>query len=66
MDAFDILRTVLRAMLIDRQRLVLENLALRQQLAVLRWSVTLPRLEDKDRIFWIGLMRLLDTCVRCS
>jgi transposase InsO family protein len=61
MDAFDILSSVLRAMPLDRQRLALENLALRQQVAVLRRGVTRPRLEDKDRIFWIGLMRMLDT-----
>jgi putative transposase len=61
MDAFNILAMVLRAVLIDRQRLVLENLALRQQVAVLRRGVTRPKLEDKDRIFWIGLTRMLDT-----
>jgi transposase InsO family protein len=61
MDAFDMLASVLRAVVIDRQRLVLENLALRQQVAVLRRGVTRPKLEDKDPVFWIGLMRLLDT-----
>jgi transposase InsO family protein len=65
MDAFDMLATVMRALLLDRQRLVLENLALRQQVAVLRRGVTRPKLEDKDRIFWIGLMRLLDTWREC-
>jgi hypothetical protein len=34
MDAFDILASLLRAVVLDRQRLVLENLALRQQVAV--------------------------------
>jgi hypothetical protein len=32
---------------------VLENLALRQQLAVLRRTVTPPPLRDRDRLFWI-------------
>ena len=41
MDAFDIVVTVLRAILRDRQRLVLENLALRQRVGFLRrrWSL---------------------------
>ncbi len=52
---------LLRAAFQDRQRLLLENLALRQQVAVLRRGVRRPKLEDKDRIFWIGLMRLLGT-----
>jgi hypothetical protein len=61
MDAFHILASVLRALLLDRQRLILENLALRQQVAVLRRGVKRPKLEDRDRIFWIGLMRMLDS-----
>jgi transposase InsO family protein len=61
MDAYHILASVARALLCDRQRLILENLALRQQVPVLRRGVARPKLEDKDRIFWIGLMRMLDT-----
>jgi len=61
MDAFPILLSVLRAALADRQLLALENLALRQQVGVLRRGVKRPRLEDQDRIFWIWLMRMLDT-----
>jgi len=60
MDAFDILASVTRALFLDRQRLIPENLALRQQVAVLRRGVMRPKLEDQDRIFWIGLMRMLD------
>ncbi|MDA2935322.1 hypothetical protein MYX82_13415 [Acidobacteria bacterium AH-259-D05] len=41
----------------DRRELVLENLALRQQLSVLRRSVKKPRLRKADRVFWIGLSR---------
>lgn len=44
-----------------RQRLVLENLALRQQVAVLRCGVKRPQLHDRDRIFWSTMLRLLDT-----
>jgi putative transposase len=61
MDAFDRLGSVLRAVVLDRQRLILENLALRQQVAVLRRGIKRPKLEDRDRLFWIGLMRKLDT-----
>ncbi len=35
--------------------LVLENLALRQQLNALRRTVTRPKLRTRDRLFWIVL-----------
>ena len=38
--------------------LALENLALRQQLAVLHRSVKRPRLTDVDRGFWVLLRRI--------
>src|ERR1700730_5745641 len=37
--------------------IVLENLALRQQLAVLTRTVKRPRLRAKDRLFWILLAK---------
>ena len=37
----------------SRQALVLENLALRQQLAILKRSVGRPRLSPMDRLFWV-------------
>jgi putative transposase len=40
-----------------RASLVLENLALRQQLAVLRRTVARPRLRPVDRAFWAVLSR---------
>lgn len=43
--------------LATRQRLVLENLALRQQLAVLQRDSKRPRLNKADRVFWITLSR---------
>ena len=49
---------LLRAALADRQRLLLENAALRHQVAVLKRSVSRPRLDDSDRLFWIALRRL--------
>ena len=41
-----------------RRELALENVALRQQLAVLRRSVKRPRLSNVDREFWV-LLRVL-------
>jgi hypothetical protein len=55
----------LRAALADRRRLLLENAALRQQLAVLRRSVRRPRIEDSDRIFWILLRRRFKEWRKC-
>ena len=46
-----------RGILRRRATLGLENLALRQQLAVLRGSVKRPRLRPQDRIFWVLLKR---------
>jgi putative transposase len=55
-----VLRFVLiaiRAALLSHADLALENLALRQQLAVLRRSVTRPKIKQRDRAFWIALYR---------
>src|SRR5213594_2958055 len=38
--------------------LALENLALRQQLAVYKRTVTRPPLRRTDRLFWVGLARV--------
>jgi putative transposase len=40
------------------RQLALENLALRQQLAVYRRTVARPRLRRGDRLFWIWLSRM--------
>src|SRR6266699_3894180 len=58
-----ILRIILllfRALFRDRSRLALENLALRQQLAVLRHQSPRPRLRRADRVFWVNLARVWD------
>ena len=39
-------------------QLALENLALRQQLAVYRRTVSRPRLCTMDRLWWVGLARV--------
>ncbi len=46
---------VLLAALQGRTVLAFENLALRQQLAVLRRSVKRPKIAPRDRAFWIAL-----------
>ena len=52
-----LLRTLLSA-LATRQTLVLENLALRQQLAVLQRNSKRSRLRKADRVFWVSLPRI--------
>ena len=44
-----------RALLRTREELVIENLALRQQVAVLKKERPRPVLDDADRAFWIAL-----------
>jgi hypothetical protein len=44
----------------NRRDLALENLALRQQVAILRRQVRRPTLTLADRLFWVGLMRTWD------
>ncbi len=39
------------------QQVVLENAALRQQLAILKRNSRRPRLRRRDRLFWILLMK---------
>jgi hypothetical protein len=40
------------------RQLALENLALRQQIAVYKRTASRPRLRTTDRLFWAGLARL--------
>ncbi len=49
---------LLRALFRSRDELVLENLALRHRLTVLRRSVKRPRLRQSDRLFWISLSEI--------
>ena len=48
----------LPTMLASRADLLVENLALRQQLAVLKRSVKRPKLRKRDRVFWVWLSTL--------
>ena len=58
MLAFHVLFGLLRLFFANKAALVAENLALRQQLTVLRRSVKRPRIKRRDRVFWAWLSRL--------
>jgi putative transposase len=49
---------LLRATLVTRGSLALENLALRQQLATYARRQKRPRLKPGDRAFWVALSRV--------
>jgi putative transposase len=49
---------LLRCLTVPRMVLAAENLALRQQLAVLNQSVKRPQLRKRDRFFWVVLSKL--------
>jgi hypothetical protein len=55
-----ILFGTLRSAVRTHRELALENLALRQQLAVWKARQPRPRLTDMDRIFWVLLSRAMD------
>jgi transposase InsO family protein len=63
------LRTIvvllLRAAFLGRHALILENLALRQQLAVLKRKSPHPRTVEADRRFWVWLRALHDGWREC-
>ena len=48
---------VLRAACKSRDELVLENLALRQQVTALKLGRHRPKLHDADRAFWVALRK---------
>jgi hypothetical protein len=47
-----------RGVLAGRARLAAENLALRQQVAILKHATPRPKLRPGDRVFWVWLSRL--------
>ncbi len=57
MGWIQIIVVFLRSLLRDRGELAAENLALRQQLAILEQRSKRPRLRRRDRIFWAWLSR---------
>jgi transposase InsO family protein len=58
MGSVQLIFVFLRALLRSQGELAAENLALRQQLAVLKERRKRPRLRKRDRIFWVWLSRL--------
>ena len=54
-----VLKTVC-ALLKSHRQLALENLALRQQLAILKPSVKRPRVSAIDRLFWVLFAKYVD------
>jgi len=47
-----------RCLLVGRSSLILENLALRHQLAVQERTIKRPKLKSKDRVFWAWLSQI--------
>jgi len=62
----EIVLGTIRAATRCQRELALENLALRQQLAVLKYQHPRPTLTDTDRRFWVLLSRIwnLGACLR--
>jgi len=58
MSVFHMIVVWLRGLLRDQASLATENLALRQQLAVLTERKRRPRLGWRDRVLWVWLSRL--------
>jgi putative transposase len=58
MEAMKVVFLFLRSLLVSRAALSAENLALRQQLAILKPRTKRPKLRRRDRLFWVWLSRL--------
>jgi len=54
----NVIRVILRLLFFNRAHLAAENVALRQQPALLNRPGKRPRLRQSDRIFWVWLSRL--------
>jgi len=53
-----VLFLLFRGLFVSRSNLVLENLALRQQLTVQQRTIKHPKLKRKDRLFWAWLSHI--------
>ena len=60
MSILRIILLLFRALFRNRSQLALENLALRQQLAILRRKVVRPRVRHAERALWVILARVWD------
>jgi putative transposase len=59
MPTLTTLLLMLRVLVLDRRRLLLENLALRQPVVVLKRRVGRPHRRDSARVFWILMRKAL-------
>ena len=50
--------TFVGAFFVHRANLAMENLARRQQLAILNRKAARPRLRNRDRLFWVAVSKL--------
>ena len=57
MSVFHSIWLLIRALFRNRAQLAVENLALRQQLAILKEKTKRPKLRPRDRVFWVWLSR---------
>lgn len=59
MSICEVLFLLFRGLFVNRSDLILEDLALRQQLVVQQWIVKRPGLKSKDRVFlaWLSQIR---------
>ena len=58
MGCIQLIFIFVRSFVRNQAELAAENLALRQQLAVLEHKFKRPRLRKRDRIFWVWLSQL--------
>ena len=58
MGSIQLIFIFLRSVLRNQAELAAENLALRQQLAILKQKTKLPRLHPRNRVFWVWLSKL--------
>jgi len=58
MSVFHLVAALVRSLVADRAGLAAEDLALRQQLAILQQKSKTPRLRKRDRILWTLLSRI--------
>ena len=58
MSICKVLFVLIRGLFVGRSNLILENLALRQQLTIQQRTIQRPKLKNKDRIFWSWLSQI--------
>ena len=61
MSIFILVAKFLGALFKSRRQLLLENLALRQQVTMLRQSLKRPRATPADKLFWVLCSRYVDS-----